>query len=278
MNPAANLLVQLQDLTLIRLQQRVAGKGAHLQRLDDSINAMVRQLSRTNRVMFEALRKKGDIYIVPISDGGCAACGMKLPISLVQAVKISNDILCCPNCARMLYQPKAVPRRVGAKSRRMAPRKPGIARFSSEALMIPRLQSRDKEGAIAELAEKMEVEGFVDGADKLVEAALDREAILSTAVNHGLAFPHVRAVEGGGLTLALGISTKGVPFDGPGKKPSRIIFFLVIPTAASAFYLKLLAGLSQTFISSEARKSLTSHKTPATLWKALVKTTRSTIK
>jgi PTS system fructose-specific IIC component len=144
--------------------------------------------------------------------------------------------------------------------------------------MVPRLQATDKEGAIRELAEAMREADFIDSADKLVEESLRREAILSTAVEHGLAFPHVRHVEGGGLTLALGVSPKGLKFDGPSRSLTRMIFLLVIPTAASAFYLKLLSGLTETFMDADARKALMAETEPEKLWKVLTKVTRSTIK
>jgi mannitol/fructose-specific phosphotransferase system IIA component (Ntr-type) len=123
----------------------------------------------------------------------------------------------------------------------------------------------------------MEEEGFVKDAAKLVEEALRREAIISTAVDAGLAFPHVRGVEGGGLTLALGLSRKGVKFSGSGRKLTRIIFFVVIPTAASAFYLKLLSGLTQTFQDEAARDRLFETDTPEKLWKELVKLTKTSV-
>jgi mannitol/fructose-specific phosphotransferase system IIA component (Ntr-type) len=63
-------------------------------------------------------------------------------------------------------------------------------------------------------------------------------------------------VEGGGLTLALGVSRKGIAFDGADAKPTHLVFFIVIPIAASAFYLKLLAGLAETFVKVENRKAI----------------------
>ena len=144
--------------------------------------------------------------------------------------------------------------------------------------MIPKLESTDKEGAIRELAFKMESEGFVDKADTLVEEALRREALVSTSVSHGVAFPHVRGVEGGGLTLAMGTSQKGIKFSDDSKNLTKIIFFMVIPTAASAFYLKLLAGLAETFMKADVRKAVIAEKDPEKLWKTLTKVTRSTIK
>ena len=144
--------------------------------------------------------------------------------------------------------------------------------------MISELDCDDKEGAIAALAGQMETEGFVDKADLLVEEALRREALYSTAVDHGLAFPHVRGVEGGALTLSVGLSKKGIHFDGPNGDLTHIVFFIVIPTAASAFYLKLLAGLTETFMVEDAREALMAAEDQAAVWKVLVKTTRKAIK
>jgi mannitol/fructose-specific phosphotransferase system IIA component (Ntr-type) len=278
MHPVVNHLIQLQELTLIREEQKVTKNAPHrLDELDKSIKSMKGQLPKDVAVMFEKLNKKDHNVIVPIPAGTCSVCGMGLPISLVQAVKLARDVHSCPNCARMLYFPESAPRRTSKPSRRMAPKKPGISRFSSHTLMIPKLEADDKEGIIRELAHKMETEGFVDKGKKLVEPALRREAIVSTATTHGLAFPHVRGVEGGGLTLALGIHRKGVRFTEDGKL-TRIIFFMVIPTAAAAFYLKLLAGLAESFGKADARKALMAAKTEDTLWKALAKLTRATVK
>ncbi|MCX7591717.1 MAG: PTS sugar transporter subunit IIA [Kiritimatiellae bacterium] len=277
MNPVVNHLIQLQELALIRDEQKVTQNAPHLEKLDEAIRAMTAQLPEEIRLLFRKLSEKDHVVIGPVADGNCSMCGLKLPISLVQAVRQGKAVQTCPNCARMLYMMETAPRRLGKTLRRAEP-KVGIARFSASSLMIPSLKSDTRDGVIAELAGRMQQEGFVDRADVLVEEALRREAIISTAVENGLAFPHVRGVEGGGLTLALGISRKGVKFDDSEKGLSRIIFFIVIPTAASAFYLKLLSGLTRTFMDSEARKELMAQKEEEKLWKTLVKLTRGTIK
>ncbi|HEY8240303.1 MAG TPA: PTS sugar transporter subunit IIA, partial [Kiritimatiellia bacterium] len=74
-----------------------------------------------------------------------------------------------------------------------------------------------------------------------------------------------------------GLSKKGVKFGAPANKLTRILFFVAIPTACSAFYLKLLAGLTQAFRNEEARESLFEAGSQEALWKALVKATRATI-
>ena len=277
MHKIINHLIQLQELMAARAQQEASMPGARLVQLDASIDTLFSQLPPTVGNQFRKIEKKGQLGIVPIANGVCSACGMSLPVSMVHAVHAADSLHYCPNCARMLYYPEASPRRISQRKRRSEPPKIGIERFSSPDLMIPSLVSTERDGVIAELCSKMEAEGFVDNGQRLLEEALKREAIVSTAVDHGIAFPHVRGVEGGGLTLALGLSPKGVHFAAGGRSLTRIIFFMVIPTAASAFYLKLLAGLTQTFQKEEAREKLFEASTSESLWKALVKVTKSTI-
>jgi len=277
MHPTINHLIQLQELTLIRVEQRTQRGGERLDELNASVDSLSGQLPADVQGTVGRLLKRDPLFIVPMSNGCCTGCGLKLPTSHIQAVKISEHVQVCPICTRILYHQEGSARHVGKAPRRTEPRKIGISRFSAPSLMIPRLNAATRDEAIREMAAKMQTEGFVDDAQKLVEAALRREAIVSTAVDHGLAFPHVRGVEGGGLTLGLGISPKGIKFDGHDKTLTKMVFFLVIPTAASAFYLKLLAGLAETFADAEARKALTAEEEPDKLWKALVKLTKKTI-
>ena len=92
-----------------------------------------------------------------------------------------------------------------------------------------------------------------------------------------LEFPHVRGVEGGGLTLALGLSEKGIVWDSDGSKV-HVVVFSVIPVAVSAFYLRLMTMLCDTFKKKENLALVTSSKTSAALWKNLVKATRYSVR
>ena len=276
MQSLINQLLQLQELVLILDEHRATGDGTHLNRLTQDIEAMAEGLPIQIKGFVQRLLKKDHIVMAPMHNGACAICGMRLPISQVQAVKQAKDMQTCPSCARILYEPLDAARWVGEVHSRSEPRKVGIARFSAPLLMVPNLKSANRDEAILELANAMQDARFIDDAGKLVSAALEREAILSTAVENGLAFPHVRGVEGGGLTLALGTSAKGVKFDD--EHTANIIFFLTIPTAVSAFYLRLVAGLSEAFLKPVNRTGLLGATTRDQLWKALVKATRYTVK
>ncbi len=278
MHPTINHMIQLQELLLARDEQKAAGLDQHLEQLEKSIHGLNHELNQPFKTQFEKLSQRDRNAIVPITNNTCSACRMALPISLVQLVRMGKEVHACPSCARYLYVPADPVRNTSRGPKRFEVQKPGIARFSAPALMNPNLTSKDKPGVIRELVEALSREGFVDQPATLIEHAMNRESLLSTAVDHGLAFPHVRGVEGGGLTLSVGVHKKGVHFDGPKGRVSRFFFFMVIPTAASSFYLKLLAGLTETFMVKDARDALLAADTQEELWKTLIKLTRKAIK
>ena len=280
MRKIINHLVQLQDLIFTRDEQRSLPNGVgHLEPLNNAIDRLIEELPQEVRLAFMRLYKRDHITISPMHNGMCPICGMKLASATVQAVKLCREIQTCPSCMRFLYDSEG-PKWVAERPRHSLVERnlSGIARFSSEKLMVPDLKATTRDDAIAELAQTMQDGGFVDDAAKLTQAALARESIVSTSLGHGVAFPHVRGIEGGGLSVALGISRKGIQFDPADADPCQFIFLTTIPTAVSAFYLKLISGLAATIQKANHRATLLAADTPAALWKALVKTTRATVK
>lgn len=278
MKKQINLLNQLQELVLTRDEHRQTGDGSHLDSLNDSIDALVGQLEPLSRALYQRLYKKDHVVMAPMVNGCCAVCGMRLPISQVQQVRMAKRLQVCSSCGRILFnEEEGAPRSKAEKPARGEPPRNGISRFSAEELMICDLKGVTTEAVICEMAATMAKSGFVSNPDALVTAALERESVLSTAMDDGLAFPHVRGVEGGGLTLALGVSRNGFEFDSAGTKV-HFVFFSVIPVAVSAFYLRLMSGLGEAFAKPENRELLMNAATSADLWKALVKATRHTVK
>ncbi len=271
-----NQLIQLQELIVANMQKRVSQPNARLDELNKSISALSADLPQQVKSHFNRLLQKHPEAIVPIANDLCSGCGMAMAKSLVQAVHKADSMHRCPNCARYLYYPEQLVAREKVSRSYGEARKTGISRFTSPELMMVKLEGETGEEVLAEMCNCMAKEGFVEDGEHLLDLALQREAIISTAVDNGLAFPHVRGVEGGGLSMAVGISKKGVKFGGPGRTLTRIFFFVVIPTATSAFYLKLIAGLARTFREKEARDMLLEANTDEELWKALIKTTKKT--
>jgi len=268
-------LIQLQDLIVARAQQQASMPKARLEQLDKSITTLAGELPVELKSHFNRLLQKSIEAIVPITGDNCSGCGYALTKTMVNSIHGGDELNRCPNCTRILYSPDVPLTRNSPRRRWGDPVKRGIERFSAPELMVVSLKGTTREDVLLEMCNNLREQGYIESCDDLHDAALRREAIVSTAVEHGIAFPHVRGVEGGGLTLTLGISKKGVDFGGTTK--TKIFFYMVIPTAASAFYLKLLSGLTQSFSTKAARDALLAAKTPEELWKILVKATKKHI-
>lgn len=276
MKSQINILRQLQELVLTRDEHHQTGDGSHLDSLNDSIAELQDKLNPQVQGLYLRLYKKSHIVMAAMSNACCSACGMQVPIAQGQQVKLAQHLVTCSSCGRILFATdEDEARNVAEKPAAGEDPKTGISRFSAEELMIPELKATNEVEAITELAEAMEAHSFIANADALISAAMDRESVLSTAMGNGMAFPHVRGVEGGGLTLALGISKKGISWGG---ETVHIVCLSAIPVAVSAFYLRLMAGLGQTFSKKENFEALQKAKDAATMWKVLVKATRHTVK
>ena len=274
MKSQINILRQLQELVLTRDEHHQTGDGSHLDALNDSIDALQQKLDPQIAGLYDRLYKKSHIVISAMSNNCCAVCGMQVPIAQGQQVRLAQHLVTCSSCGRILFAADEDAARNVSEAPDHDNPKTGISRFSAEELMVVGLDGKTREEAIAALADAMEKGKFIANADSLVTAALERESVLSTAME-GIAFPHVRGVEGGGLTLAMGVSKKGIDWNG---EKVNIVFLSAIPVAVSAFYLRLMAGLAQAFSKEASRKALLDAKNEAALWKALQKTTRTTVK
>ena len=275
MKSQINILRQLQELVLTRDEHHQTGDGSHLDSLNDSIAALQQKLEPQVRGVYDRLYKKSHIVMAAMSNGCCAGCGMQVPIAQAQQVKLAQHLVTCSSCGRMLFEADCdAARNVSEKGDR-EDIKTGISRFSAESLMVVDLGKCSREDAIAKLAAAMEKNHFISNADSLVTSALERESVLSTAMGECLAFPHVRGVEGGALTLAMGVSKEGIDWDGTNV---NLVFLSAIPVAVSAFYLRMMSGLAQAFNKAANREAAFAATSPASLWKALVKATRTTVK
>lgn len=276
MKSQINTLRQLQELVLTRDEHHQAGDGKHLDQLNASIAELRKKLSVQISGIYERLYSKNHIVTAAMSNGCCAVCGMQIPIAQAQQVKLAQHLVTCTSCGRILFEGDSAEARniQGRVSREEL--KNGISRFSASELMVCDLGDADRDEAITILARAMENNKFIKNADSLVMAAIERERVLSTAVSDDIAFPHVRGVEGGCLTLAIGISRKGIVWDS--EKKVKVVVLSAIPVAVSAFYLRLMAGLSKSFGKKEAVQALLAADSSDALWKTVVKLTRREIK
>ena len=265
-------LREIQHLALIRDEEACVGAGKQGESLSVKMDALVAKLDGESLAVYKRLQPKGRIFLSALAKGNCSACGMKVPTSILQHVLSKDRFVCCGNCGRLIYVPEV--KATGVRTDEPDP-KFLLSRFSHPKLMVPRLKATTPEEAMAELAAALAKEGVIADEKAVVKAAVEREKILTTAVGHGLAFPHMRGVEEGVLTFACGVSPAGIDWNG---QLVNLVFFTTLPVIASPFYLKLIAAICKTFEDEEKLPFVLAAGDAKTLWKELNKATRVAVK
>lgn len=92
--------------------------------------------------------------------------------------------------------------------------------------------------------------------DYILDTALNREAIMSTAVGCETAFPHVALPDFTGIIGCMGICPEGVSFGNDEDQPTKFVFLLVTPREFYDEYLQVLAKLAGMMVSPDVRREL----------------------
>jgi mannitol/fructose-specific phosphotransferase system IIA component (Ntr-type) len=272
-------LVRYQELCFAHSEREGSSLRSKHEDIDAEIEKVRARLPAEIQPLVDKLRGISPIILAPLINGACSACSQTLPTAMDFAVRRGDKLFQCPGCKRILITEEGKPRQTGKlRGATYGGREKGVAHYSSATLVLPHLTAKSRDEAIAELSARLAEEGFVEDAEALTDMAIRREEVASTAIGKGIAFPHVRGIEGGGLTFALGLKKAGIDFGAPDRAKCRLIFFSLIPTAASAFYLKLISTLTDVFRNTEARKTLLAASTPEEAWETLEELTSQAIK
>ncbi|MCK4825451.1 PTS sugar transporter subunit IIA [bacterium] len=107
------------------------------------------------------------------------------------------------------------------------------------------LVNRDKQGVIEELLDLAVKTGMVKDREVALKAVLNRENLMSTGLERGVAVPHAKTRAVDDLAMALGISKEGTDFQASDGKPSHLFFFLLAPEDAAGPNVKVLAQIAR---------------------------------
>jgi mannitol/fructose-specific phosphotransferase system IIA component (Ntr-type) len=83
-----------------------------------------------------------------------------------------------------------------------------------------------------------------DHVDTIVEGAMNREAIGSTGIGHGIAIPHCRTNLVKDIVCAYGTSEGGIDFDSLDGEPVHSIFLLLTPPDQKEQHLQLMKSFA----------------------------------
>ena len=280
MNNQLESLKRMQDLSLTRAECVARGNTEGADALSAEMSALADTLDQRVRALYARISASRPLFMSAMHNGKCSGCGMQVPDATARMVRTAAHLVTCTTCGRILYDNAgavASSRKVEDVDDENVSKVRGIARFSDKTLMLANLKATTMPEAVAELSRAMADGGFVSDGEALARLALEREAVLTTRMEAGVAVPHVRGVEGGALAFALGISKEGIVWDDSGEKVNFIVLS-AIPSAGAAFFLKLMSDLMAVFRRKASRLALLEAKDSASLWTALDKATSRIIR
>jgi mannitol/fructose-specific phosphotransferase system IIA component (Ntr-type) len=120
-----------------------------------------------------------------------------------------------------------------------------VAHYTSPALIVPTLRSRESAAAIGELCATLCQDERVREPFPFFNAAISHEMVASTATSDGWALPHARLIGIPRLSFALGRAA--APMDWFGNPANRIqlVFLFAVPESDGAGYLALISALAR---------------------------------
>lgn len=121
-----------------------------------------------------------------------------------------------------------------------------VLQLTSPDLFIADIAAKDKEGVLAEMVEVLVTGSPIQDKDTLLQMLINREALGSTAVGPGVAFPHGRTLATQDLVIVMARSGKGIDFDSIDGGKTHLFFMLVAPPQDSGNqYIQSLAVLTE---------------------------------
>lgn len=132
-----------------------------------------------------------------------------------------------------------------------------VLKLASADLFLPDLAASDKDGVLEEMVDVLLAQRQLSNKDAVLSMLKSREAMGSTAVGPGIAFPHGRTLATDDLIIVIARSHGGVPFDSMDGDPTHLFFMLIAPPQDSGNqYIRSLAVLTEKLGDADVRSGL----------------------
>jgi mannitol/fructose-specific phosphotransferase system IIA component (Ntr-type) len=141
--------------------------------------------------------------------------------------------------------------------------------FFKPGQIIHELKSKDKVDAIEELLDVLAKQKLIRNRKLILTRLVDRENLVSTALDDGIAVPHARVNTGGEIAIAVGRSTAGIDFEALDKKRVHLIILIVWNPQLPGLFNHLFAGLANFLRQPEFRERIFTSKDKADLYEIL---------
>ena len=131
-----------------------------------------------------------------------------------------------------------------------------VADLLKDGFIISDLKGTGKDEVINELIDLFNGDPRVNDIDKIREAVLEREKIMSTGVGKGFAIPHGKTNHVNEILGAFGKTNNPIDYQSLDQQPVHLVFLLVGKDNLVSTHIKLLSRISRMMNKDEFRNSL----------------------
>src|SRR5262245_35082538 len=97
-------LAETREAEAIALKETIARLGEDIERDRSRRQALIDTVDAELRRRYEMiLSRRGGLAVVPVRDGTCQGCRMRVPPQLYNQIQQNDQVILCPSCQRMLH-------------------------------------------------------------------------------------------------------------------------------------------------------------------------------
>lgn len=127
--------------------------------------------------------------------------------------------------------------------------------------IVLNLKSTIKEDILSELIDILVKNGDIKDRDEVLQGVLEREKIMSTGLQNGIAIPHCKTDSVDSIKTVIALSREGVDFDSLDGEPSKIFVLIVSPKSNPGPHIQFLSAIGSILNQKHAVANILACKT-----------------
>jgi len=122
--------------------------------------------------------------------------------------------------------------------------------------ILPQIQADTRDAAVRQLCRAAAGLSASLQEERIADAVIRRETEMTTAMNHGVAVPHLRVADLESPLIVFGRCPRGLDWNAQDDVPVRHIFLVLTPGNDPGFQLQVLRGIAETVGDADVRRRI----------------------
>lgn len=127
--------------------------------------------------------------------------------------------------------------------------------------IILKFKSKKKEDVLKEMVDVLYDNKDIKDKDEVITGVLEREHIMSTGLQNGIAIPHCKTDSVDSIKTVIGLSPEGIEFESLDGQPANVIVLIVSPKSNPGPHIQFLSAIGSILNDKHSRLDILNAKT-----------------